>query len=158
MPRTLTQTCALCGLRYTNAALFELHIREDHVHADQQAAPDRGEAADSRTSRAPAGTSRRSTMAPGLPRPLQTPAAPASATRPRHRSRRSAMAALRRSARPVRQAVRAVRYVHQELLRASEVLISFRGVPEPRRPSHRPGSDTDPRPASESTQPTKRAA
>jgi hypothetical protein len=158
MPRTLTQTCALCGLRYTNAALFELHIREDHVHPDQQAAPDRGEAADSRTSRAPAGTSRKNTMAPTLPRPLQTPTDRAAATRARHRPRRSAMAALRRSARPARQAVQTVRYVHQELLRASDVLISFRGVPEPRRPSHRPSSDTDPRPASGSRQPTKRAA
>jgi hypothetical protein len=30
MPSTLSQTCALCGLRFTSGPLLELHIREDH--------------------------------------------------------------------------------------------------------------------------------
>ena len=52
MPRTMTQTCALCGLRYANGALLELHIREDHVQHSQQAAPARGDAAGSMASQA----------------------------------------------------------------------------------------------------------
>jgi hypothetical protein len=30
MPTMLIPTCPLCGLRYGNRALLELHIREDH--------------------------------------------------------------------------------------------------------------------------------
>ena len=30
MSSTLTPTCPLCGLRYSNQALLELHIRDDH--------------------------------------------------------------------------------------------------------------------------------
>jgi hypothetical protein len=30
MPATLIRTCPLCGLRFTNTPLLELHIREDH--------------------------------------------------------------------------------------------------------------------------------
>lgn len=157
MPRTLTQTCALCGLRYASSALLQLHIREDHVQPGQQAAPGRGDAVDSRISGAPAGTSGTSAMASRLPRSLQTRAGRAAATRPRFRLRGSAMATLRRAARLARQPVQAVRYVNDELLRASEA-ISLRRVPEPRRRPQRPRSDTDPNPASESTEPARRAA
>jgi len=30
MPATLVRTCPLCGLRFSNLPLLELHIREDH--------------------------------------------------------------------------------------------------------------------------------
>jgi len=30
MPASLIATCPLCGLRFTNRALLELHLREDH--------------------------------------------------------------------------------------------------------------------------------
>ena len=30
MPTTLNPTCPLCGLRYTDRPLLELHVREDH--------------------------------------------------------------------------------------------------------------------------------
>ena len=53
MPRTMTHTCALCGLRYANGALLELHIREDHVQYNQQAAPARGDAGGSMASQGP---------------------------------------------------------------------------------------------------------
>jgi hypothetical protein len=157
MPRTLTQTCALCGLRYASSALLELHIREDHVQPGQQAEPGRGDAADNRISAAPAGTSGRNATASRLPRPLQTPTGRVAPTRSRRRLQGSGMAALRRVTRLARQSVRAVRDVNDELLRASDA-ISLRRVPEPRRPPQRPGSDTDPRLASEGTQPAKRAA
>ena len=154
VPRTMTHTCALCGLCYANGALLELHIREDHVQ-NQQAAPARGGAAGSMASQARAGASRSSAQDPRLPRPLDIVTAGTATTRPRCRLRGSAVAALRRSARFARQAVPAVRYVNQELLRASEAL-SLRRVPEPQR-LQRP-ADADARPASETTEATKRAA
>lgn len=76
---------------------------------------------------------------------------------PRSRLLGSAMAALRGAARLARQPVQAVRHVNDELLRTSEA-ISLRRTPEPRRQPQRPSSDTDPNPASESTEPAKRAA
>jgi hypothetical protein len=30
MPASLVAACPLCGLRFTNRALLELHLREDH--------------------------------------------------------------------------------------------------------------------------------
>lgn len=155
MPRTMTHTCALCGLRYANGALLELHIREDHVQHSQQAAPARGDAAGSMASQARAGTSRSSGQDSRLPRPLDMVTAGTATLRPRRRLRGSAVAALRRSARFARRAVQAVRYVNGELLRASEAL-SLRRVPEPHR-LQRP-ADADARPASETIEPTKRAA
>ena len=71
MPRTPTQTCVLCGLRYTNSALLELHIREDHVQRNRQAAPGRGDSADRKRSQGDAGASGRSTVASRPPSPVQ---------------------------------------------------------------------------------------
>jgi hypothetical protein len=34
MPVTLIATCPLCGLHFTNRALLELHVREDHPRPD----------------------------------------------------------------------------------------------------------------------------
>lgn len=33
MPTALIDTCPLCGLRFSNMPLLELHIREDHRRA-----------------------------------------------------------------------------------------------------------------------------
>ena len=30
MPATFVRTCPLCGLRFSNTSLLELHVREDH--------------------------------------------------------------------------------------------------------------------------------
>jgi hypothetical protein len=38
MPATLTATCPLCGLRFTNKRLLELHLREDHQRRRRQPA------------------------------------------------------------------------------------------------------------------------
>jgi hypothetical protein len=40
MPTTLTPTCPLCGLRYHDRPLLELHIREDHRPRDRHAEPE----------------------------------------------------------------------------------------------------------------------
>jgi hypothetical protein len=52
MPTTLNPTCPLCGLRYTDRPLLELHVREDHRPRDRhaEAEPDPGGAADTTTS------------------------------------------------------------------------------------------------------------
>ena len=44
MPTTLNPTCPLCGLRYTDRPLLDLHIREDHRPRDRhaEAEPDPG--------------------------------------------------------------------------------------------------------------------
>ena len=48
MPTTLIDTCPLCGLRFGNRRLLELHLREDHVQAREHHA-DSPETADQAT-------------------------------------------------------------------------------------------------------------
>ena len=50
MPTTLNPTCPLCGLRYTDRPLLDLHIREDHRRRDDRPEPDPGDSGDTRTS------------------------------------------------------------------------------------------------------------
>jgi hypothetical protein len=45
MSATLIRTCPLCGLRFDNLPILELHIREDHRRRERPAAPDNGDAA-----------------------------------------------------------------------------------------------------------------
>ena len=145
MPSTMTRACALCGLRYANGALLELHIREDHVQQNQQVAPARGDAPGSMASQARVGTSRGSAQDSRPRRPLNMVTASPATTRPRRRLPGSAAAALRRSARFARQAVQAGRHVNGELLRASEAL-SLRRVPGPHRPQRPTRTDAGPGP------------
>jgi hypothetical protein len=44
MSATLIRTCPLCGLRFDNLPILELHIREDHRRRERQAAQDDGDA------------------------------------------------------------------------------------------------------------------
>jgi hypothetical protein len=66
MPTTLNPTCPLCGLRYTDRPLLELHFREDHRPRDRHAEPEpaAGDSGDTATSplrsRGTAGAPRRS--------------------------------------------------------------------------------------------------
>ena len=46
MPATLVRTCPLCGLRFSNRPLLELHIREDHRRQERRPAPDDDDSAD----------------------------------------------------------------------------------------------------------------
>jgi hypothetical protein len=39
MPATLISICPLCGLRFTNRPLLELHMREDHPPRPQPEKP-----------------------------------------------------------------------------------------------------------------------
>jgi hypothetical protein len=46
MSAPLIRTCPLCGLRFDNLPILELHIREDHRPRERRAAPDDGDPAD----------------------------------------------------------------------------------------------------------------
>jgi hypothetical protein len=46
MPATLIRTCPLCGLRFSNTPLLELHIREDHPRRDRRPERDNDNPAD----------------------------------------------------------------------------------------------------------------
>ena len=45
MSATLIRTCPLCGLRFDNLPILELHIREDHRRQERRPARDDGEPA-----------------------------------------------------------------------------------------------------------------
>ena len=111
MTGTLTPTCPLCGLRYENRPLLELHIREDHHQSrhHEPGGPSRSHGLASRS-----GTTKEvtATTAARSARPGQAITAP-------------------------RRAIRVLRYVNDELMRASEAIIRSARVPRPRRPATR---------------------
>jgi hypothetical protein len=45
MSATLIRTCPLCGLRFDNLPILELHIREDHRGRKRRPAPEDGDPA-----------------------------------------------------------------------------------------------------------------
>jgi hypothetical protein len=46
MSSTLIPACPLCGLRFANRPLFDLHIREDHRQRNRHAEPDHNHSGD----------------------------------------------------------------------------------------------------------------
>jgi hypothetical protein len=48
MPSTLISACPLCGLRFANRALLDLHIREDHWERKNLAEPDHDDSGNTR--------------------------------------------------------------------------------------------------------------
>ena len=55
MPSTLISACPLCGLRFANRALLDLHIREDHLERKNLAEPDHDDSGDTGASQFQAG-------------------------------------------------------------------------------------------------------
>jgi hypothetical protein len=45
MSPTLIRTCPLCGLRFDNLPILELHVREDHRPRESRPAQDDGDSA-----------------------------------------------------------------------------------------------------------------
>jgi len=129
MTSTLTPTCPVCGLRFENRPILELHVREDHRKRGNLADPDLGNPAGSTASRlrhrSPANGHGDSPTASG------TKAGPGTSGHRRHRRLRAgrAMTALRRVAGGFRRA-------NAELLLASEAMLRLPG--EPRRPADPP--------------------
>jgi hypothetical protein len=152
MPTTLNPTCPLCGLRYTDRPLLDLHIREDHRRRDDRPEPDPGASGDTRTSpprargqfllhslpaelfpatrnvtTAPAAT-RNVTAAPAATRNVTTaPAARREVTAaPAARQPRGPRLGWIRTA--LHRVVWALRYVDREMMRAFEALARERRV------------------------------
>lgn len=143
MPATQTLTCPLCGLQYTNGMLLELHIREDHVHQDHRAPPDRGNPSSSGTGQPtlearPAGP-------PSAPVKVLTTKTPASRSRSWFLA--VAITPLAAAARGGRQVVRALRHADEELLGAFEAMLrSARFRPPSPRPEAPAPTDAHPGP------------
>lgn len=120
MPSTMNPACLLCGLGFGNKPLLDLHIREDH-HQPVPRAQD--------GHRDPGVTRAAASRADGPPHGHDLASAPSrtaktTARTTRHR-RRDGRAALRRG-------LRAVRYISDELLRASGAVIRSARAPQPR--------------------------
>lgn len=93
MPTTLNPACPLCGLRFGNNPLLDLHVREDHRQRVSAQDANRGAG----STRAPASEAGRPAAAPSSDGKTAT-AGPA-----RHGGRgRQAMTALRRALRALR--------------------------------------------------------
>jgi len=122
MPTTLNPTCPLCGLRYTDRPLLDLHIREDHRRRDDRPEPDPGDSGDAGTSppRARALFPLHSLAAGLHPATREVTAAPAE--RPSRRPRLGwASTALHRVA-------GALRYTDQQMMLVFETLARERRV------------------------------
>jgi hypothetical protein len=118
MTGTLNPACPLCGLRYENRPLLELHIREDH----RQQPGHRGH---SGTGASPPLAGRSSRIHDPAPGPSRTTREVTAMTATRHLPAGRVMTAARR-------ALRALRYVNDELVRASEAMFRPPGAPRPR--------------------------
>jgi len=125
MTSTLNPACPLCGLRYENRPLLELHVREDH----RQQAGRRG-ASGTEASPALAGRpSRGYDLASGSSLITKEVTAMTATCHPRSGQ---PMAAARR-------ALRALRDFHDELVRASEAMLRPQGAPRPQVQAPRSG-------------------
>jgi hypothetical protein len=127
MPGTSSLTCSLCGLRFASGSVLELHIRQDHVHKDSRAPSDRSDAGDTGA---------------GQTRPEAPPAGPPLPPREGHDREDAGAAHPKASARngrhPLtsaghagRRAIRVLRQLNSELLRASEAIFRSRRFPPP---------------------------
>ena len=137
MPSTLTPTCPFCGLRYANRPLLELHIREDHLQRNRRGKPGHDDPGDTRTSQPRAGVLSRGH---GLaPRPT------------RSTNEVIAVTATRRPCRPSPGwVIRALRYVKETLVLASQAPFPPAGARRPRPAADAPAErHTHPAPAPE---------
>ncbi|MGH7735707.1 MAG: hypothetical protein ACREOE_18925, partial [Gemmatimonadales bacterium] len=127
MPSTLIPACPFCGLRYASRPLLDLHIREDHVQRNHPAEPDHDDSGDTRGSQPHAGgPSRRRGPTPRLPRTTNEVITITATRRPRRPRPGWVMTALR-------GALRALRHVNDELVRASQAILRSARAPQPRR-------------------------
>ena len=103
MPSTLAPACSLCGLRFANRPLLELHIREDHVPRARPAEPDHDDSGGARAPQPGAGrSSRRQNQASRLPRTTNEVSAMTATRRPPRRRPVWALTTLRRAIRTLR--------------------------------------------------------
>jgi hypothetical protein len=146
MSSTLIKTCPLCGLRSANNALLELHLREDHPRQKHRVAPDPGDSGDSGTPQRRAANDLASRQA----RPEKAVTPTTRTRRLHHEGPGWAIIALR-------QAIRTLRYVNDELLCASEAIIGSARAPQ-RRPLPEAPAGTDGQSAPDRAERADRAA
>jgi hypothetical protein len=127
MTGKLNPACPLCGLRFASRPLLELHIREDQR---QRRTPADCRGSDgTRVTRLPAGSPSRTRGLASRPSRTTKEVTAMTATRdPRARQMRTALQV--RTA--LRRAMRALRHVDDELLRASEAIMRSARAPQPR--------------------------
>jgi hypothetical protein len=129
MTSTLTPACSLCGLRFENGPLLELHLREDHPQRGPTVEPGEGNPAG-----APA-LHPRSAASGHVRRPANSHAKAGTSIigpgRPRRGRTGWATTGLRRI-------IGAFRHANAELLFAAELMLHPPGPPRPRRPSSPP--------------------
>jgi hypothetical protein len=117
MTGTPNPACPLCGLRFASRPLLELHIREDHRQRDC-GDPDGTQTHPPRTD----SQSHRHDLAPTPSRTAKEVTAMTATHRPRPG----------RIMTGTRRVIHALRYVDDELMRASEAIIRSARVPQPR--------------------------
>ena len=138
MPTTLNPACPLCGLRFGNRPLLDLHIREDHRQRVPGAQNGHRDPGSSRAAAPRADSPPRGHDVP--PTPSRTMNAATARTARRRPRAGQAISALRR-------ALRALRYGNDAFLRASEAVIrspSAHRSPARRRLCLRPGNRGQP--------------
>ncbi len=131
MTGTLNPACPLCGLRFAGRPLLELHIREDHPRRGRRAQPGRGDPGGTRATSARADSpAHRYGLAPGPSRTTKEVKAMTAIRHPRARRVRAIP----------RRAIRALRYVNDELVRALEALMRPAGASRSRPRAEAPAN------------------
>jgi hypothetical protein len=116
MTGTPNPACPLCGLRFGSRPLLDLHIREDHRQRGHR------KPGDTQIPLPPAGSaSHRPNLASTPPRTMKEVTAMTATHRPRPGRMLSGP----------RRVIRALRYVNDELTRASEAIICSARAPQP---------------------------
>lgn len=130
MISTLNRTCPLCGLRYESSPLLELHIREDH-HQRISAQTGRRDPGSAQATPARADSAAHTDGLPPRPsRPTEEVNAMTTTRRGLARQMRTAP----------RRAIRGLRHVNDELLRASEAIIRSARAPQADPRVHAPAN------------------
>jgi hypothetical protein len=132
MPSSTITTCTLCGLRFSNRALLDLHIREDHLNPNRPAHAERDDTGEENGApRPPAGGPAAATVPAASP--ARTAGGAKTATAPRRHVPQAAMTALRR-------VLDAIRSVSDKRLRAPQATTGSGRAPQA---SQQPGAQPD---------------
>ena len=123
MPSTMNPDCLLCGLRFGNKPLLDLHIREDHRRPVPRAQDGHLD---------PGSTRARASRADGPPHGHDLASAPSRITKEATARTTRRRRRVGRAITALRGGLRAVRCVSDELLRASGAVIRSARAPQPR--------------------------
>jgi hypothetical protein len=128
MTSTLTPTCTLCGLRFEDRPILELHVREDHPKHGGTAGSGHGMPGDASAPRP-----HLRSQASGIPERATDPSTKAGTTVTMPGSPHTSWART-----SLRRLIGAFRRADAEFLLASEIMVRPAGVPRPRQPAGPP--------------------